>query len=335
MTSGALSVPVPQELRGATETSTIKAHDGLELHYKRFSPPSSVPTVASVVFIHGFIDYIERYDEMLHLFSARGIELIAFDQRGFGNTAKNTSAAGFWKHYTHTSWPQQFKDVKTVVEEQRKWIDAKYASEKKIPLFILGHSMGGGISIALFTRPADSEQAKELQVLQDHVAGVVAAAPWLVLTKPPPNILKKIAPSLVNWFPNMKYPAGLDPSDMSRDPEVVKAWKNDPLVSQWVRLQSAWLPLAGGEKIVAEDYKYWPNEKPILIAHGEDDAITSHVASKQFIEKLNEKGANQAKYQGFPKGKHVMFLEIGDVKNQYTNAIIDWMLAQSNRENKL
>lgn len=179
-----LSVPVPQDLRAQTETSTIKAHDGLELHYKRFSPPSNVPTVASVVWIHGFIDYIERYDETLHLFAARGIEVLAFDQRGFGNTARNTSSAGYWKHYTHTSWPQQFKDVKTVVEVQRKWIDDKYASGgKKIPLFILGHSMGGGLSIAVFTRPADSEQAKELEVLKEHVTGVVAAAPWLVLTK--------------------------------------------------------------------------------------------------------------------------------------------------------
>lgn len=122
---------------------------------------------------------------------------------------------------------------------------------------------------------------------------------------------------------------------MSRDPEVVKSWKNDPNVSQWVRLQSAWLPLVGGEQIVAEDYKNWPKDIPILIAHGEDDKITSHIASQQFIEKLQAQGVEQATYQGYPKGKHVMFLEIGEEKNLYTNAIIDWILAQSNRENKL
>lgn len=134
-----LSIPVPADVAGTTSSGTIRSHDGLDLHFKRFHPPSSVPVQASVVFVHGFIEYIDRYNETFPLFAARGIELIAFDQRGFGQTAMK--AQGGWKtHYSNTTWPQQFEDAKAVVAEQRRWLDEKYGSGK-ISLFLLGHSM--------------------------------------------------------------------------------------------------------------------------------------------------------------------------------------------------
>ena len=179
-----LSIPIPADLKGSVTTGTLSSHDGLDLHYKRYSPPSSVQTSATIVFVHGFIEYIDRYVEVFPLFAARGIEVVAYDQRGFGDTA--IKANGGWaKHYTNTTWPQQFKDVKIIVEEQRRWIDEKYKDRQtgKIPLFLVGHSMGGGISIAVMTRPQGSEQANDLASLKDHVDGVVGLSPWLTLTK--------------------------------------------------------------------------------------------------------------------------------------------------------
>lgn len=213
--SAMLTIPVADDLRGPIEDGTFKAHDGLELHYKRYSPPASVPAVASIVFVHGFIEYIERYVEVFPLFAARGLEVIAFDQRGFGNTA--IKAQGGWsKHYTNTTWPDQFRDVKVVVEEQRRWLDGKFA-DAKLPLYIVGHSMGGGISIALFTRQVGSEQASEFASLKEHIAGVVGLSPWLALTKvskrwrcrnwprSPPTLTSSSLPTLFASHPQASF----------------------------------------------------------------------------------------------------------------------------------
>lgn len=337
-----LTIPIAADLKGPVTTGTLSSHDNLDLHYKRYSPPSSVQTTATIVFVHGFIEYIDRYVEVFPLFAARGIEVVAYDQRGFGDTA--IKANGGWaKHYTNTTWPQQFKDVKLIVEEQRRWIDEKYKDRQggKVPLFLVGHSMGGGISIAVMTRQAGSEQANDLASLKDHVDGVVGLSPWLTLTKvseisasndssappltdtlllssaqPPPGILRSLAPTLLRWFPNMKYPAALKAEELSRDTQVQESWKKDPMVQQWVMLKSAWHPLVGGEKIVEQEYKNWPSEKPLLICHGQDDGVTSWKGSKTLIERIKQNGAVDAEFKPFPEGKHEMLFEIGDVKNQ-------------------
>lgn len=114
----------------------------------------------------------------------------------------------------------------------------------------------------------------------------------------------------------MKYPANLKAEELSRDVAVQESWKKDPMVQQWVMLKSAWSPLTGGEKIVSDDYKNWPADKPILICHGQDDGVTSWKASQTLIDRLKETGVADAEFKPFPDGKHEMLFEIDNVKNE-------------------
>lgn len=184
MASSTLKIPVPAEQRGTTSEGVIAAgHDDHDLHFVRYHPPSSSsasPPALSVVFVHGFVEHIGRYKDAFPLFAARGIELIAYDQRGFGKTA-DERLGGFQKNYTDTVWPKQFRDVQAVVVDQRQWLDQKYG-ENKVPIYLVGHSMGGGIVTGIMTRDASSQDAKELEQVRTIAQGVVASSPWLVLT---------------------------------------------------------------------------------------------------------------------------------------------------------
>lgn len=186
-------------------------------------------------------------------------------------------------------------------------------------------------------------------MLRDQVSGVVCSSPWLTLTKvsadaprgsdeghwlnrrysrpclpfspplqhqPPPGLITALAPTLLRFFPNLKYPAPLRAQDLTRDVAVQEAWKKDPLISGWVHAKSAWGPLTGGPKIVSDEYKYWPAELPLLIAHGEDDNVTDPKGSKQLVENLKANGARDVEFKGFPDGRHEMMFEIDDVKSQ-------------------
>lgn len=142
MSTSTLDYPVPSSQAGTTTTGTLPAFDSLPLHYTRYHPPSSVSTRATVVYMHGFVDHMGPYARMLTLFAARGIEVIAFDQRGFGKTAAE-GKGGFKKNYTDTDWTRQFRDVRSVIEEQSRWVGEKYG-EGKVKMFVMGHSMVSG-----------------------------------------------------------------------------------------------------------------------------------------------------------------------------------------------
>lgn len=324
-----VKAPVPMGVAGTTSNGTIDAYDGLQLHFVRYHPPTPPQHATtttnfhpplSIVFVHGFAEHVGRYSSVFPIFAARGIELICFDQRGFGATAQAASG-GFAKHYTNTSWPQQFKDVQTVVVAQRKWLNEKYglSTGQEVPIFLLGHSMGGGISAAIFTRDPGSKEATELQTVRGLIKGVVASSPWLLLTKPPPAPIAFLAPHLIRWIPSLKYPAGLQAEALTRDEEVQAKWKQDPLIQNWVKAVSALGPMKGGKEIVNSKWQNWEKDVPILIVHGEDDMVTSHKASKTLVEKLQTlegpNGTVDAKYIGFPQGRHEMMFEVGDVKS--------------------
>jgi acylglycerol lipase len=55
-------------------------------------------------------------------------------------------------------------------------------------------------------------------------------------------------------------------------------------------------PLFGGVKLVEEEYKSWPEDKPILCVHGDADPVTSFKASKELLEKTK---ATDKEHKGF------------------------------------
>lgn len=104
---------------------------------RTYSPPSGTPLKAGIIFIHGFIEHIARYNHVFPIWASAGISVFAYDQRGFGRTAtdeKNKTAESSWGV---TSWEQEMSDITEWVVRERKRLGAG------VPLFIVGHSMVG------------------------------------------------------------------------------------------------------------------------------------------------------------------------------------------------
>jgi alpha-beta hydrolase superfamily lysophospholipase len=85
-----------------------------------------------------------------------------------------------------------------------------------LPVFLLGHSMGGTLAISYAVAH------------QDRLAGLMLSGPLAALQAAPPHmriaakVLSAVAPSL----PLVE----IDASQVSRDPDVVRAYVEDPLV---------------------------------------------------------------------------------------------------------
>ncbi len=110
--------------------------------------------------------------------------MLAFDQRGFGKTAQHgneENSEQVWRReHGNTTRTLQYQDIAQMIRLQKKYYADKYGAQANIPLFVIGHSMGGGLSLAMFTRPP-SETHFPKETLHD-IAGVVSLAPWLRLT---------------------------------------------------------------------------------------------------------------------------------------------------------
>lgn len=98
-------------------------------------PEDPTPCVAKLVFVHGFSDHIGRYYDFFPSLARAGIAVFAFDQRGWGRSVRKPAEKGL------TGPTAQ------VHSEMAAFIESVVPAEPAgAPLFVMGHSMGGGES---------------------------------------------------------------------------------------------------------------------------------------------------------------------------------------------
>ena len=142
--------------------------DGLNFYTRTYNARTPNPQ-ASILFVHGFAEYIAEYEWLHSQYAASGITVFAFDQRGFDYTA--LEAAGHEgkrnpkSRYAVTSWKKQLADIEW-------WL--KYVSNANpgLPVFLVGPSMVGS-SIHLI-RPF-SQYAEPSDTGRRAIAGICVA----------------------------------------------------------------------------------------------------------------------------------------------------------------
>ncbi len=101
--------------------------DGYHLPLSRWEAVDD--TRAVLLALHGLNDYSFAFDNLGRYLARRGVTVIAYDQRGFGNT----SGSGLWHGSERLS-----ADLNTMTALLRERYD-------DIPLYVLGESMGGAV----------------------------------------------------------------------------------------------------------------------------------------------------------------------------------------------
>lgn len=88
---------------------------------------------ALIIAIHGFNEHVGRFEHIHTPLAKAGINVFAFDQRGFGLTAKKKGNGG---GYAKTSWREQLEDIEWAVNTGRGLEGCA-----DLPVFLYGHSM--------------------------------------------------------------------------------------------------------------------------------------------------------------------------------------------------
>ncbi len=177
--------------------------DGTTLFTRRWEPDG--PVRAVVALVHGLHEHSGRYAYLAGELMRRGLAVRAVDLRGHGRSHGARGMVDGFDEY--------LDDLRVHLQEVRD--EAGGA-----PVFLMGHSMGGLVAATFVARRGS-----------DGLSGLVLSSPPLAVPDDTPVLLLKVAPVLARWLPTA--PAGrLDLSNLSRDPTVVRAYREDPLTTK-------------------------------------------------------------------------------------------------------
>jgi alpha-beta hydrolase superfamily lysophospholipase len=230
--------------------TTYTASDGDNLAVQDWPLPEEVRPRALVIIVHGLGEHAGRYDHVARRLNEWGYAVRSYDQYGHGESGGVRGALPR-KH-------RFLDDLADIVESTRKRMPG-------IPVVLLGHSMGGLVASRFVARGIMQVEAL---VLSSPALGTRTTALQKLLLA----IVPKIAP-------NFTVGNGLDPQLISHDPQVVAAYKADPLVHDRVSGRLGLFIADGGAKVIAQA-PHW--KVPTLLLYAGADQLVDPAGSRAF-----------------------------------------------------
>jgi alpha-beta hydrolase superfamily lysophospholipase len=243
---------------------------------------------AVVILVHGRGEHIQRYSNWSGLFNEVMIGFAGVDLPGHG---RSDGKRGHIRSYALTD-----EMISILINECRKTFPG-------IPLFLYGHSMGGGIVLDYLVRK------------DPKVRGAIVTSPWLKLSFEPKESSVKLARIMGCILPALIQPAGLVVEHLSHDQKVVDAFKNDPLNHNKISLGLFNAAISAGSNAMKNAASL---NKPLLMIHGTDDHICSPEGSSEFASKTT-----MAELRLWDGGYHELHNEF--FKYDVFNYILNWI----------
>ena len=225
---------------------------GPEIFWRGWLPDADPSAV--VVIAHGVAEHSGRYAQVAADLVGDGFAVYALDHRGHG---RSQGARCVLDRMTLA-----VADVRTLISSAGR-------RHPEAPAFLLGHSMGGTIALSYALAH------------QDEIAGLILSGPVAVLDGAP-AITRLLARGLSVIAPRLGV-LQLDSAEISTDPEVVRAYDEDPLV---YRGKLPVRTLAEMSAAIGSFPDRLPELRlPVLVMHGEADALVP-VAASHLVDEL-------------------------------------------------
>lgn len=257
-----------------TQSGTFKAKDGSSIYWKGWVPDSAPKAVIHT--IHGYAEHIDRYGNVVNDLVPASYAVFGTDHRGHGHSDGKRGHVGSFQEFIDDE--KQFR---------REVIDARFSG---LPCFVLGHSMG---SLIAMNYVEQSPEGIRGLVLSGTGSQPGSDIPSLLLTII--KILSKVVPSL-----HIKSP--LPPEFISRDPDVVKAYVDDPLVYNVITPR---LAQEMNRYVVIGAKNASGIQIPVLIQLGSKD--TAFSGQNELFEMVGAKDKTFKRYEGL---RHEVYNEL-------------------------
>ncbi len=257
------------ETRITRSERTFDGVGGVRIVYDTWTPELAGADPKGVVILsHGFGEHARRYDHVARRFGAAGLVTYVLDHRGHGRSGGKRV---------------RVKDVSEYTGDFATLVGIAGREYPGVPKIVLGHSMGGGI---VFAYGSDRPTDYDLMVLSGPtVAAQEDVKPMLV-------IVGKALGAVLPGVPMQQ----LDANAVSRDPAVVKAYNEDPLV--WHGKVPAGVARALLSVGASMPQRARAITRPVLVVHGSDDSLIPAKGSERMVECLASDDVHLKIYPG-------------------------------------
>ncbi len=267
--------------------------NGVSLYAQSWLPEVSPRAV--VVIVHGIGDHSGRYMNIVNHFVTYQIGVYGYDLRGHGNSPGQRGHINSWVEYR---------------SDLLNYINVISSQQSGHLIFLLGHSMGALIALDYILW--ENEQIAGAIISGAPIEPVGVAKPFKVALA---RILSRI-------YPGFPIDLGLDHNAISRIPEVVKAYQDDPLVHGKISAR------CGTELLsTLKSVKMWGESinTPLLMIHGAADRLNSAEGAKKFFDRIQ---ARDKEFISYPDCYHELH---NDLDNEIMlNDLLNWV----NRHNE-
>jgi acylglycerol lipase len=248
---------------------------------------------AVVVIAHGAGEHSGRYAHIAQRLVAQGHAVYAIDHRGHGRS----------------QGPRALIDrIDNAVADLDRLIVLAGSEHPGAPLFLLGHSMGGTISLSYALRH------------QQRLAGLILSGPLAALEAAPAPM--RVAARVLSALAPRTPLIAVDSSQVSRDPEVVREYQQDPLVHHGKLPVRTVAELAGA--IDAFPAAVGAINVPTLIMYGTDDGLCPPRGSVMLSERI---GSADKTIKSYPGLYHEILNE--PEREQVLDDLCSWLSAHA------
>ena len=268
---------------------------GKQIYWQGWLPDGDPTGV--VVLVHGYAEHSGRYLHVAQRLVSAGYASYAVDHFGHGKSEGPRA---------------NVNRMSEVVADIDRVVRIAAAQHPGLPVFLVGHSMGGLLTLDYVTKTSTGSRYALTGV------AVSAAAIDISIASGPERLLAKV---LSKFVPNLAV-TPLDSTMVSRDAQVVADYDSDPLNYHGrIKARTGAETIATAEKVRA---RLTESDLPILIMHGSGDKGAAVSGSKLLAEKASSKDVTLKLYDGL---YHEVFNE--PERDIVLGDLVDWLEART------
>ena len=243
---------------------SVEGPNGLRIFFRSLRPKEKAR--ALIVIVPGFNAHSGYYTWVAQQFVDMGLAVYAVDLRGRGNSDGERFYVKDFDDYV--------SDVASVVAMAK-------SRELGLPLFLLGHSAGGVVS-CLYTLEH-----------QQEMAGLICES--FAFQLPAPDFVLAVFKGIGHLAPHAHI-LHLKNETFSRDPNVVQALNDDPLVGQETQPSQTMAAMVRADERVKQGFPLIT--LPVLILHGTLDKNAKPTGSQLFYDMAGSADKTLKLYEG-------------------------------------
>ncbi len=293
------SIPVmPISVSADARQNPFTTFDGETLAVYDWPLPTTHHLRAVILIVHGLGEHAWRYERLASELIHMGYVVRAYDQRGHGESVGVKGCL--------PSRNALLKDFAEVVDDTQTLLCKRH----HLPLVVLGHSMGGLVAALWVAR-----HIHKYGNAACPVSALVLSSPALAV---PVHLGQRLLlNTLPRWMPNLVINNGINPEYLSHDPDVVAAYKADPLVHHKISPRLAQFLAEGGSRVLAYAGKW---NIPTLLLYAGSDRLVDPEGSRRFAA-LAPKDLVQ--HHCYPKLYHEIFNELH--RQEVVEHLLRWL----------